>query len=76
MFREYETVYTPSAPKESGENEILNITVLNGDSTQISYLSSMTMFDVKRQIEKKMNIPTNKQKLLFQDKEVQVIKFM
>lgn len=71
MFREYEAVYTPPAPKGSGK-EILNITVLNGDATQIPYYSFMSMSEVQMQIHSKLNIPPNKQKILFEDKEVQV----
>ena len=70
-FREYEADYTPLAPKQSGK-EVLNITVLNGDATHIPYHASMTMSDVKSQIEKNLGIPPNKQKLLYQDKEVEV----
>lgn len=72
MFREYEAVYTPPAPKDSGK-EILNITVLNGDATQISYYSSMSLVDLQKHIYSKLNIPPNKQKILFEDKEVQVL---
>lgn len=71
MFREYEAVYTPPAPKGSGK-EILNITVLNGDATQIPYYSFMSMSEVQMQIHSKLNIPPNKQKILFEDKEVQI----
>lgn len=71
MFREYEAVYTPPVPKGSGK-EILNITVLNGDATQIPYYSCMSMSEVQMQINSKLNIPPNKQKILFEDKEVQV----
>lgn len=71
MFREYEAVYTPQAPKGSGK-EILNITVLNGDATQIPYSSFMSMVDVQMYIKSKLNIPPNKQKILFEDKEVQI----
>lgn len=71
MFREYEAVYTPPAPIGPGK-EILNITVLNGDATQISYDPTMTMSDVRTQIQKKLKIPPTKQKILFEDKEVQV----
>lgn len=74
MFREYEAVYSPPAPKGSGK-EILNITVLNGDATQIPYYSFMSMSEVQIQISSKLNIPPNKQKILFEDKEVQVLKF-
>lgn len=72
MFKEYEAVYTPPAPKVTGK-EILNITVLNGDSTQIPYYSFMSMSEVQMHINSKLNIPPNKQKILFEDKEVQVI---
>lgn len=71
MFREYEAVYTPPAPKGSGK-EILNITVLNGDATQIPYYSFMSMSEVQMQIHSKLNILPNKQKILFEDKEVQI----
>lgn len=71
MFREYETNYTPPAPKGSGK-EVLNVTVLNGDATIIPYASTMTVLDVKHQIDYKLKIPQNKQKLLFKEKEVQV----
>lgn len=71
MFREYEAVYTPQAPKGSGK-EILNITVLNGDATQIPYNSFMSMVDVQMYIKSKLDIPPNKQKILFEDKEVQI----
>lgn len=72
MFREYEAVYTPPAPKGFGK-EILNITVLNGDATQIPYYSFMTLVDLQKHIYSKLNIPPNKQKILFEDKEVQVL---
>lgn len=72
MFREYEAVYTPPAPKGSAK-EILNITVLNGDATQIPYNSFMSMLDVQMYINSKLNVPPNKQKILFEDKEVQVL---
>ena len=71
MFREYKTDYSPQAPKQAGK-EVLHITVLNGDATQIPYLSFMTMSEVKSHIAIKLNIPPNKQKLLHQEKEVQV----
>lgn len=71
MFREYEAVYTPPAPKGSGK-EILNITVLNGDATQIPYYSFMTLVDLQKHIYSKLKIPPNKQKILFEDKEVQM----
>lgn len=71
MFREYKTDYTPPAPKQAGK-EVLHITGLNGDAIQIPYLSFMTMSEVKRHIAIKLNIPPNKQKLLHQEKEVQV----
>lgn len=72
MFKEYEAVYTPPAPKVTGK-DILNITVLNGDSTQIPYYSFMSMSEVQMHINSKLNIPPNKQKILFEDKEVQVL---
>lgn len=75
MFREYEAIYTPPAEKGSG-NEILNITVLNGDATQIPYSPFMSMLDVQNRISDKLNIPRNKQKILFNDKEVQVLNFL
>lgn len=71
MFREYETIYTPPAEKGSGI-EILNITVLNGDATQIPYNPLTSMLDVQNSISDKLDIPRNKQKILFNDKEVQV----
>lgn len=71
MFREYEALYTPPAPKGINE-DILNITILNGNSTQISYEPTMTMSKVRMQIHEKLTIPPTKQKILFQDKEVQV----
>lgn len=71
MFREYEAVYTPPAPKGSAK-EVLNITVLNGDATQIPYNSFMSMSDVQMYINIKLNVPPNKQKILFEDKEVQI----
>lgn len=71
MFREYETDYTPPAPTGLGK-DVLYITVLNGDAIAIPYLASMTISDVKRLIEKNLNIPPSKQKILFQDKEVEV----
>lgn len=75
MFREYEAIYTPPAEKGSG-NEILNITVLNGDATQIPFSPFMSMLDVQNRISDKLNIPRNKQKILFNDKEVQVLNFL
>lgn len=71
MFREYEAVYTPPAPKVTGK-ENLNITVLNGDSAHIPYYSFMPMSEVQMYINSKLNIPPNKQKILFEDKEVKV----
>lgn len=71
MFREYEAIYTPAAEKDSGK-EILNITVLNGDATQIPYSPSMSMYDVQKNISDKLHIPVNKQKILYSDKMVQV----
>ncbi|XP_062616328.1 uncharacterized protein LOC134278029 [Saccostrea cucullata] len=73
MFREYEATYTPPAPKTSGK-EILNVTVLNGDAAQIPYLPFMTLSDVQMHISIKLKIPANKQKLLYEDKEVQIFK--
>lgn len=70
MFHEYEAVYTPPAPYEP-EKEVLNITVLNGDATQIPYDPKITMPDVRTQIQKKLKIPPTKQKILFEDKEVE-----
>lgn len=75
MFREYEAIYTPPAEKGLGK-EILNITVLNGDATQIPYSSSMSMFDVQRFISDKLKIPGNKQKILYNDKMVQVLMYL
>lgn len=72
MFQEYDTIYTPPAEKGFGK-ETLNVTVLNGDATQIPYISSMSMFDVQRSISDKLNIPANKQKILYNDKMVQVL---
>lgn len=73
MFREYEAIYTPAAEKDSGK-EILNITVLNGDATQIPYSPSMSMYDVQKNISDKLHIPVNKQKILYSDKMVQIFK--
>ncbi|XP_062603649.1 uncharacterized protein LOC134265458 [Saccostrea cucullata] len=73
MFREYEATYTPPAPKTSGK-EILNVTVLNGDAAQIPYSPSMTLSEVQIHINSKLKIPANKQKLLYEDKEVQIFK--
>lgn len=75
MFHEYEAVYTPTAPYEP-EKEVLNITVLNGDATQIPYDPKITMPDVRTQIQKKLKIPPTKQKILFEDKEVEVNSFL
>lgn len=75
MFREYEAVYTPPAPKVTGK-ENLNITVLNGDSTQIPYYSFMPMSEVQMHINSKLDIPPNKQKILFEDREVKVFIFI
>lgn len=75
MFREYEAIYTPPAEKGSGK-EILNITVLNGDATQIPYSPSMSMFDVQRSIRDKLHIPVNKQKILYNNKMVQVLIYL
>lgn len=72
MFREYATVYTPQAEKSLGE-EFLNITLLNGDATKIPYSSSMLMSDVQNNISDKLHIPPNKQKILYNDKMVQVL---
>lgn len=72
MFREYATIYTPTAEKSLGE-EFLNITVLNGDATKIPYSSSMLMSVVQNNISEKLHIPPNKQKILYNDKMVQVL---
>lgn len=72
MFREYATVYTPPAEKSLGEN-FLNITVLNGDATKIPYSSTMLMSVVQNKISENLHIPPNKQKILYNDKMVQVL---
>lgn len=74
MFREYATVYTPPGEKSLGE-EFLNITVLNGDATKIPYSSLMPMSVVQNNISEKLHIPPNKQKILYNDKIVQVLLF-
>lgn len=71
MFREYATVYTPPAEKSLGEN-FLNITVLNGDATKIPYSSTMLMSVVQNKISENLHIPPNKQKILYNDKMVQI----
>lgn len=75
MFCEYKTTYTTAATK-GPEKEILNITVLNGDAIQIPYNPTMTISKVRSHIQEKLNISPTKQKILFEDKEVQVISFL
>lgn len=71
MFREYDAVYTAPAPMSSGK-KILNITVLNGDAIQIPYHSLMSMSELQMLINMQLSIPPNKQKILYEDKEVQI----
>lgn len=56
--------------------EILNIIVLNGDVIQIFYSFLILMFDVQNSLSDKFDILRNKQKILFNDKEVQVFGFL
>lgn len=72
MFKEYEADYTPQAIEDESANEILNVTVLNGDAIQMDYTSSMTMSNVMEQIETRLKIPPKNQKLLYDDKQLQV----
>ncbi|KAK3091885.1 hypothetical protein FSP39_023439 [Pinctada imbricata] len=69
MFKEYKATVTPLYSLGSG-NDVIHVTVLNGESATIPYSSNMTVANLKDHIHIKLKVSTDKQKLLFEGKEL------
>ena len=70
-FKEYATKYTPEIATPS-DTRFVNVTLLNGETKKILVHKYSTVQDLKKSIAQEMNVPQNKQKLLFEDKELPV----
>ncbi|XP_071128558.1 uncharacterized protein [Mytilus edulis] len=71
QFKEYESAYTPLV-EIGGSNQYINITGLTGESTTVLFFPSMTIDQLKSEIHKKMNHKEDRQKLLYDGKEMSV----
>ncbi|XP_052068624.1 uncharacterized protein LOC127707904 isoform X2 [Mytilus californianus] len=75
MFKEYETSYSPVVESKDldsdGSTTYINITGLTGESMQIPYTLKLTVMDLKNHIQRELRIETSKQKLLYEDKEIE-----
>ncbi|VDI77527.1 Hypothetical predicted protein [Mytilus galloprovincialis] len=69
QFKEYESAYTPLVDI-GGNNQYINITGLTGDSTTVLFYPSMTIDQLKGQIQQKLNHEKGRQKLLYEGKEM------
>lgn len=72
MFTEYEEIYTESNDACGNEN-FVNVSVLTGECTRIPFAPSMTVLDLKNQIQQHLHHETSKQKLLYRGKEMNVV---
>lgn len=72
MFIEYDTEYTPLVDVSGGQS-FVNVTGLTGTSARIAFSPSMTVNDLKLQIQEKMGVTVAKQKLLYKDREMKVV---
>ncbi|XP_067672832.1 uncharacterized protein [Haliotis asinina] len=72
MFREYTTEFTPLVIPEGGSQGVVRVAVLNGDSMTVNYRPSMTVLELKQAIQNKLKHDVQKQKLLYNDKEIKV----
>ncbi|XP_052068627.1 uncharacterized protein LOC127707905 [Mytilus californianus] len=71
QFKEYESAYTPLVDM-GGSNQYINITGLTGESTTVLFSPSMTVDQLKSQIQIKLKHEKIRQKLLYEGKEMNV----
>lgn len=71
MFTEYEEIYTDQTDAGCDE-KFVNVTVLTGEFARIPIELSMTVLDLKVEIEKHFKHETSKQKLLYRGNEINV----
>lgn len=72
MFINYETTFTPAVDISGGQN-FVTVTGLTGESVRIEYKPNTTVREVKMQIFNKLKVDLAKQKLLYNDTEMQTI---
>lgn len=76
MFKEYETSYNDVVDSKDSNSDCsttyINITGLTGESMQIPYTLKLTVMELKNYIQRELRIDTSKQKLLYEDKEIEV----
>lgn len=73
QFKEYESAYTPSIDFGEG-SQFVNITGLTGESASIPFTMQMTVDQLKTKIQQKLKHDKGKQKLLYQGKEMTVMR--
>lgn len=72
MFVSYETMYTPVVDISGGQPYV-NVTGLTGEYIRIPYKPNTSVCEIKMQIFHKMKIELDKQKLLYDNKEIHMM---
>jgi hypothetical protein len=85
-YKEYLKILTYLFPNEEDDNDQddyfmsemdiegdIKVTTLSGESETFAYQPKKRIRDVKNEIEEKFKIPPSKQRLLYQDEELQVL---
>lgn len=72
MFTVYKASYKQKDHRSSGEDEHVIITGLTGESIRVPLSQSMTVKQLKDEIEQCLGYEKNKQKLVFEGKDLQV----
>ncbi|XP_041361744.1 uncharacterized protein LOC121377724 [Gigantopelta aegis] len=72
MFTVYTVKDIPSIVTEASVSGTIRVSVLNGDSTDVLFNSTMTVLQLKEQIKTELGHEVQKQKLLWSEKELKV----
>ena len=86
IYKEYLKILTFLFPNEEEEIDYdddsvaemevaegyITVTTLSGESATFEYQLKKKILDIKKEIEKEFKTPPNKQRLLFEDKELKV----
>jgi len=74
LFKEYSVNVdiNTSPTKCDADKSTLTISLLTGESIEVPYSSSMEVLELKRNIMERLNHDINKQRLLYNDKELKV----
>lgn len=72
QFAEYKSTDVSVFETKPGEQNVLHITVLNGDTAEIEFNDSWTIMRLMTEIKKTMKFDINEQRLLYSGKELTV----